>query len=121
LQESNRRAAQLSDEQDRWIAMWRQLSSPEFPYCRVWEDLHLGGFKLEPPTVNRPEHREPLNVTLDDPLCFWLWKHAWNACAETGSWDLLTTAAGIARAIRTEGVPLSDALTATASPYKGSE
>jgi hypothetical protein len=116
LKESNQRSIELNREWERCIALWGQAYSPQFPRVKLWEDAEIGGS-----LIRRTENSIPLDPTLDDPLQKWLWKRAWDACAETGDWDLLTAAAGIARAIRTEGVPVSPGLRATALPHQGSE
>jgi hypothetical protein len=58
------------------------------------------------------------NVPLSDDLVNWLWHAAFNRCRQTGDWDLLHACAGIAHAIRTEGLPLSAGLWASAAPTR---
>jgi hypothetical protein len=116
LKESHAKSIELNREWERWIALWKQAYSPEFPRAKLWEEAEIGDSLM-----GRTENPIPLDATLDDLLQKWLWKRAWDACAETGNWDLLTAAAGIARAIRTEGVPMSPGLRATALPHQGSE
>jgi hypothetical protein len=96
-------------------ARFRQLCSPEFPQVKLWEAAQVGPF------YRQPASSEPLYANFEDRLCLWLWKQAWDACSETGNWDLLTAAAGIARGIRTEGIPLSAGLWAAAASRGGSE
>ena len=63
-----------------------------------------------------PNANGNLTISLDDDLVMWLWRNAWNACSETGDWDLMNACTGIAKAIRDEGVPLGPGLRATALP-----
>lgn len=110
LRQSNARSDALNK---RWVEMIEHVAR-----VRVWEGTRMEGF-----SPLSPERRplQPLQPTLDDPLTMWLWQRAWDSCAEVAAWDLMTAAAGIARAIRDEGIPLSESLLATAVRYRGSE
>lgn len=111
LRVSNTRSDALNA---RWIAMIEQIAR-----AKVWEGTRMEGLCGPLPPERKP--LQPLEPTLDDPLTMWLWQRAWDACAEVATWDLMTASAGIARAIREEGVPLSTGLRAAAGPYRGSE
>lgn len=113
MQQVREKMAAQSEEFQRESALLHQIISDDFPRAKLWE-----ANKIDNMSINRPAASSPLQVTLSDPLCHWLWKQAWNACAETGNWDLLTAAAGIARGMREEGVPLSAGLKASAVPYQ---
>ena len=114
-QRTNAEWEQLNAELDRCIKLWRKLNHPEFPRTKLWEEARFKGL----PVRQRPQGVPPVEVRLEDELQHWLWQHAWDACVETGDWDLVTAAAGIARGMRTDGVPLSAGLRAAAGEYKG--
>jgi aminoglycoside phosphotransferase len=75
----------------------------------LWEAERMRNVWLKKSDVSSPPE-----VSLNDDLTTWLWHAAFNACRQTGDWDLLNACAGIAHAIRTEGIPLSPGLSATA-------
>jgi hypothetical protein len=110
LRKSNARSDALNA---RWIDMTERIGR-----TNVWESSRMKGFS---PLSPEQKPLQPLQPTLDDPLTMWLWKRAWDGCAEMAMWDLMTASAAIARAIREEGIPLSDGLRAAAAPYRGSE
>jgi hypothetical protein len=82
------------------------------PPTRLWE-----GEQLPNGWANHSSGR-PLTVSLNDDLTNWLWQAAFSGCHLTGDWDLLNACAGIAHAIRTEGIPLSAGLRASAVPAR---
>lgn len=89
----------------------RELSRKYLTTPPMWEKT--ARIDLESGT---PHADGNLTISLDDDLVIWLWRNAWDACNETGDWDLMNACTGIAKAIRDEGVPLGPGLRATALP-----
>jgi hypothetical protein len=115
--ELRRDMKQLREDLVHEIAPLKQGNPAGLPQVTLWEAGAVGGLKgLQ---VVRTQEGTVIEPTIDDPLQQWLWKRAWNGCAQTGQWDLLNAVAGIAQAIREDGIPLSAGLKATALPYRG--
>ena len=117
---AKRESARIEETLDsckRLKELWDKAIADDFPRVKVWEGTKASTWRSPPTGL------PPIKADLDDPLQQWLWKQMWDACAETGDWDLLTAAAGIARAARIEGLPMNDGVWVIASEHRaeGSE